>query len=128
MSKELCEEYMQIKEYEAQAAARKLEIEQELLKLNNISKLEGSKILKNDGFRIGLLGRANKTVNAEALRALPGEYPEVTDEVLGTVFRWKPEIDAKAWKEQSEEITNILSRAITVTPAKITFNISRLEE
>jgi len=128
MSKILCEEYMKIKEWEAKSAARKLAIETELLKNYQISKLEGSKTLRDEGFKIGLLGRTNKTVNAEALRSLPSEYPEITNEVLGRVFRWKPEIDAKAWKEQSKEVTEILSRAITVTPAKITFNISKDEE
>ncbi|UOF77248.1 hypothetical protein [Caudoviricetes sp.] len=128
MSKELYEEWLKIKDFEAKAYARKLEIEKELLKSLGIDRLEGSKTLKDEGFKINLIGKLNQTVNAEALKSLPVEYPEITREVLGRAFRWKPEIDAKAWKLESEEVREILSRAITVTPAKIGFKIEKIEE
>ena len=125
MSKELCEEYMQIKEYEAQAYTRRVEIEKQLLARFQIETMEGSKTIKEDGFKVGLTGKLNKKIDLDALKSLPNEFPEITNEVLGRVFRWTPEVNAKGWKEEDKSILNILSRAITVTPYKISFTITK---
>ena len=121
----LYEEWLQIKEYEAQAYTRRVEIEKQLLAKFQIGTLEGSKTIKEDGFKVGLTGKLNKKIDVEALRSLPNEFPEITNEVLGRVFRWTPEVNAKEWKEEGKNVLNILSRAITVTPSKISFTITK---
>ena len=121
----LYEEWLQIKEYEAQAYARRVEIEKQLLVKFQIGTIEGSKTIKEDGFKVGLTGKLNKKIDVEALRSLPNEFPEITNDVLGRVFRWTPEVNAKEWKEESKDILSILSRAITVTPSKISFTITK---
>jgi len=121
----LYEEWLQIKEYEAQAYTRRVEIEKQLLAKFQIGTIEGSKTIKEDGFKVGLTGKLNKKIDVEALRSLPNEFPEITNDVLGRVFRWTPEVNAKEWKEESKDILSILSRAITVTPSKISFTITK---
>lgn len=128
MTEALYEEYLKIKAYEEKAAARKLEIEKELLRIHEIEATEGSKTFKDGNYKVCVTGKLNKTVNAEALKALPAEFPEITRELLGTVFKWKPDIIAAEWKKLDEEVQEVLSRAITVTPAKISFKITKEEE
>ena len=45
---------------------------------------------------------------------------------LSTLFRWKPEIDAKAWKLADETVTKELAGAIVTTPGKPTFKIEEV--
>jgi hypothetical protein len=43
---------------------------------------------------------------------------------LGSLFRWKPEINATAWKQADNSITNPLLGAITSTPGRTSFSIT----
>jgi hypothetical protein len=61
-------------------------------------------------------------VDSEKLQELAAEAG-LTDH-LSTLFRWKPEIEMKAWKATDPSITSALADAITVTPGRPSFTIT----
>ncbi|HOO64760.1 MAG TPA: hypothetical protein PK364_12700, partial [Synergistaceae bacterium] len=44
---------------------------------------------------------------------------------LQELFRWKPEIDKKAWDAAEEQVTRVLSAAITTAPGKPSVTIEQ---
>ena len=71
---------------------------------------------------IKTVGRLNRKVDSDKLQELAAEAG-LTDH-LSTLFRWKPEIEMKAWKATDPSITSALSDAITVTPGRPSFTIT----
>ena len=63
----------------------------------------------------------NRKVDSDKLQELAAENG--LTEHLSTLFRWKPDIDAKAWKAADESITRPLMGAITTTPSRASFVI-----
>ena len=50
-------------------------------------------------------------------------------EYLSTLFRWKPEINLKAWKDAEPTVTEKLgTRQFTTTPGKIGIKIEEEEK
>ena len=84
--------------------------------------LEGSKYIEDEGFHIKIEGRLNRRVNADKLQELAAENG--LTEHLASLFRWKPEINAAAWKAAKPEITTPLLDAITATPGRPSFTIT----
>ena len=78
-----------------------------------------------DKYVIKTVGRLNRKVDSEKLQELAAEAG-LTDH-LSTLFRWKPEIDMKAWKATDPSITSALADAITVTPGRPSFTITTKE-
>ena len=71
---------------------------------------------------IKTVGRLNRKVDSDKLQELAAEAG-LTDH-LSTLFRWKPDIDIKAWKATDPSITSALADAITVTPGRPSFTIT----
>ena len=86
---------------------------------------EGTKSFKPEGFKVKVTYRMNRRIDSEALQEIAAEYG--LTEHLGALFRWKPEINAKAWKEAGEQITAPLLSAITTAPGRPSFNIEKGE-
>jgi hypothetical protein len=84
--------------------------------------LEGSSYFEDEGFHIKIEGRINRRVNADKLQELAAENG--LSEHLASLFRWKPEINAIAWKAAKPEITKPLLDAITATPGRPSFTIT----
>jgi hypothetical protein len=60
-------------------------------------------------------------VDAAAMRSLVEDHllsPETIDELI----RWKPELNAKAWKEAPDEIKRPLYPALEIKPSKPSFS------
>lgn len=103
---------------ESEARERRLEIEERLLEAHNIDETrEGAEEIV-DGFKITC--SFTKKVDAELLQKVARENG--LSEHLSTLFRWKPEIDARAWKSAHNDITSVLARAIESKPAKPSFS------
>ena len=75
------------------------------------------------GYKIKITGRMNRKVDADALQELAAEAGLTGH--LSSLFRWKPEIDAKAWKSADASITSPLMGAITTTPSRASFAITK---
>lgn len=87
--------------------------------------LDGTSNFDCDGYAVKIVGRINRKIDSEKLQLLAAEHG-LADH-LPSLFRWKPEINATAWKAASATITEPLLDAITSTPGRHTFNISKKE-
>lgn len=116
------QDWIDAKEAERLAVEKRRDIEDQLIKQYQISEAdEGSKSIKEAGYVVKVVCRMNRTIDAEALQEIAAESGLTNH--LGELFRWKPEINAKAWKEADEGITAPLLAAITTKPGRPSFSI-----
>jgi hypothetical protein len=66
-------------------------------------------------------------VDAGYLQSVAG-HPNVGRYTLDKLFRWKAELNAKAWKEAPEEIKRALSPALEIKPSKPSFSRTEKKE
>jgi hypothetical protein len=119
------EAWMAAKEAEREAVEERRTLEDELVRQLRIDDKEGSKTIKEDGFIIKVTNRYNRRIDADLLQDIAAEHG--LSDHLGSLFRWKPDIDSRAWKAADESITNPLAQAITTTPGRPSFNITKKE-
>lgn len=116
--------WIDAKNEEAKAVATRRSLEDEMVALFGIPKnLDGTVKREIDGFVIKTEGRINKKIDSDKLQLLAIEAG--LTEHLSSLFRWKPEINAKAWSAASEAVTKPLLDAITSTSGRPTFTITK---
>jgi hypothetical protein len=119
-------QWMQAKADEAEAIRQRRVLEDEFFaQLGLDTQNEGSKTHHKEGYQVKVTQRHNKKIDAEALQEIANEHG--LGDHLSTLFRWKPEINKKVWDAASEEITRPLAEAITVTPGRPSFSITKEE-
>ena len=120
----LYQRWIDAKKLEAAAVAERRELEDEMVKQFGIAKdLDGTVKHEVDGYVIRMEGRINKKIDADKLQMLAAEAG--LSEHLSSLFRWKPEINAKVWNAAAEVVTGPLLGAITSTPGRPTFTITK---
>jgi len=122
---ELAKRWLMYKETEKIAAENRRKLEDIICKAVNFLKhFEGTEnvVPVNSPYSIKIEGRINRKVNADKLVELASEAG--LSEHLSTLFRWKPEINMKVWKEADQEITRPLLDAITSEAGRPSFTIS----
>ena len=87
---------------------------------------EGSKTWEDGPYKIKASRKFNRKVDGGRVRDISAQYG--LEEYTNVLFRWKPEIDAKAWKGADETVTKLFSDAITTTPGKVGFVIEEIIE
>lgn len=122
---ELCQLWIEAKEDEKTAIEHRRAYEDKLLSLIGVAEnFEGTENAEAPGgYKIKITGRMNRKVDSDKLQELAAENG--LTEHLSTLFRWKPDIDAKAWKAADESITRPLMGAITTTPSRASFVITK---
>lgn len=121
----LFDEWLTAKADEAAATKRRREIEDQLVKLFEVPEnLEGTRNVEAEQFKVKIEGRINRKVNSEKLQELAAEHG--LTEHLSSLFRWKPEINMTAWKASDASITSPLMDAITATPGRPSFTITKV--
>ena len=83
---------------------------------------DGTRNIEFDNIEIKIEGRITKKVDSDKLQDLAAEHGLTNH--LQTLFRWKPEIIAAAWKKSDPSITTPLLDAITSTSGRPTFKIT----
>jgi hypothetical protein len=78
-----------------------------------------------DGVSVSF-GESTK-VDVDYLKMLVGRG-DITSEAFDNLIRWKPELNAKAWKEAPEEIKRALSPALEFKPSKPSFSRTEKKE
>ena len=112
---------------EEKARERRREIEDRILSQSKVDgQQEGSATLEMDGARVRITTRMNRKIDADKLQEIAIEHG--VHQHLGDLFRWKPEINKKAWDAASDEVTRPLMDAITTTPGRPSFSIDRKEK
>lgn len=123
----LSEKWLAAKQAEAEAIAKRRDIEDRIKSVAGISEiLEGTGVLFPDHYTIKITGRIDRKVDSDKLQELAAEYG-LTDH-LSSLFRWKPEINMTAWKAADESITKPLAAAITAKPGRPSFSITPKEQ
>ena len=120
----LYQQWLDAKAAEKKIVADRRTIEDQLVKALNIHKnLDGTQNVQDEGYKIKVVGRLDKKVNSEKLQDLAAEYG--LTEHLSSLFRWKPEINASAWKSADPRITAPLLEAITTSNGRPSFTITK---
>jgi len=124
MLDELSHNWMRAKDLERIAIEERRQIEDKLLSLIGVPEtLEGTETANTGEYKIKIVGRMNRKVDADKLHELAIENG--LEAHLQNLFRWKPEINAKAWAAADEAITKPLLDAITTTPGRASFAITK---
>jgi hypothetical protein len=120
---ELAAKWLEAKEQERMAIERRRIIEDQMAtELVLPVDIDSTMTFTPGKYVIKTVGRLNRKVDSEKLQELAAEAG-LTDH-LSTLFRWKPEIEMKAWKATDPSITSALADAITVTPGRPSFTIT----
>ena len=120
---ELAAKWLEAKEQERMAIERRRIIEDQMaVELVLPVDIDSTLTFTPGKYVIKTVGRLNRKVDSEKLQELAAEAG--LSDHLSTLFRWKPEIDMKAWKATDPSITSALADAITVTPGRPSFTIT----
>jgi len=120
----LYQRWLDAKKVETKAVADRRELEDQMALQFALPKdLDGTVKKELDGFTVKIEGRINQKIDADKLQVLAAEAG--LSEHLSSLFRWKPEINAKVWNAASNAVTQHLLGAITSTPGRPTFTITK---
>lgn len=120
---ELSAAWVQAKEAEKIAQDERRSLEDKMLALINVAEdFEGTQNAEAGSYKIKLTGRLNYRIDADRLQDVAAEHG--LSDHLSSLFRWKPEINAKSWKAAEAGITRPLLEAITTTPGRPSFAIT----
>ena len=118
----LYQQWLDAKAAEKKAMDLRRTIEDQLVKALGIpDTLDGTQNVETEGYKVKIVGRLDRKVNSEKLQDLAAEYG--LTEHLSSLFRWKPEINASAWKSADPRITDPLLDAITTSNGRPSFTI-----
>ena len=121
--KELCARWIDAKQAVTEAATSLETVEDQLIQLLNVDSLRDGTTQVIDGdVRINVTSRPSRTVDDTKLKALAEEHD--LKEHLSTLFRWKPEVNLRAWRGADKKITDSLNDAITLTSTRPAFAIT----
>jgi len=120
----LYQQWIDAKDAEKTAIEWRRGIEDQLVADLGIAKtLDGTQNVEVEGYKIKIVGRLDRKVNSDKLQDLAAEFG--LTEHLSSLFRWKPEINASAWKSADPRITEPLLDAITSTNGRPSFTITK---
>jgi hypothetical protein len=123
-----CKMWQQAKDAERKATEYRRDLEDKMLSLIGIPEtLDGTESAEAPGgYHIKVVGRINRSVNGDLAQEIAAEHG--LTEHLATLFRWKPELNMKAWANASPDITGPMAAAITAKPGRPSFTITTDEE
>lgn len=120
----LYQRWLDAKKLEGVAIKERRELEDLMVKEFAIPKNLDTTINREvEGYKVKIEGRINQKIDADKLQLLAAEAG--ISEHLSSLFRWKPEINAKAWGAAADAVTAPLLGAITSTPGRPTFSITQ---
>lgn len=120
----LYQRWLEAKKMETLAIAERRDLEDQMAVQFALPKdLDGTIKIEENGYTIRMEGRINKKIDADKLQVLAAEAG--LSEHLSSLFRWKPEINAKAWNAAADAVTQPLLGAITSTAGRPTFTITK---
>ena len=123
MKPSIYQQWLNAKAIETAAIKTRRDLEDAMVKIFNVPEnLDGTVNMDWETYKIKIEGRINRKINADKLQELAAENG--LSEHLASLFRWKPEINAAAWKAAKPEITSPLLDAITATPGRPSFTIT----
>ena len=122
-TEELLEQWSILKEQELTAQKKRREVEDEITA--QLTLKEGVNKLQEGKYKCEITQRLVYDIDSDKLQELAHESG--LTEHLSSLFRWKPDINLKAWKASAENITKPLLGAITTKLGRPTFAV-KIEE
>lgn len=122
--KELLEQWIAIKEQEAEVIAWRREIEDQLIQRLRLNDIEKNVTKEIEGFKIVASCRIDKKVDPELAQQLASENN--IEAHLQNLFRWKAEVNARAWAKADPAVTEVLEQAVTTKIGRPSFKIMEI--
>jgi len=120
-------EWRVAKQLEQEAVLRRRSIEDEIkAAIGFDERREGSETLPFNGGRMVITARLDRKVDGTLVRQLARTHN--LDEYLHKLFRWKAELELRAWRKAPEHITQVFAPAITTKPGRATFSLEKGDE
>lgn len=120
----LSAEWIDAKAAEKEATERRRLIEDEIIRILEIQETdERTRKLEADIFTIKITCRINRKVDGDLAQEIAAENG--MQEYLPVLFRWKPELSMTAWEGVGDNVKQVFSRAITATPGRPSFSITK---
>lgn len=117
-------EWLEAKEAERDATERRRLIEDEMVRLIGIEQTdEHTRKVEANPFTIKIACRINRKVDGDMAQEIAAEN-DMQDH-LGLLFRWKPELSMTAWNGVGDNVKQVFARAITATPGRPSFTITK---
>lgn len=118
------DEWLAAKEAERVAIDKRREIEDALISEFGVTAdFEGTSNFEDGEYKIKVVARLNRKVDGDKAQEIAAELGLLDH--LPSLFRWKPEINMTAWKSADKSITEPLLAAITTTPGRPSFTITK---
>lgn len=117
--------YAKEREQDFQSERRRIEDQlREILEMPH--DLEGVTTIEvSEDITIKVTGRIDRKVDADKIQEVAAAAG--LTELLSTLFRWKPEINLRKWRDTDPAITDALAEAITAKPGRPSFNVNLTE-
>lgn len=122
----LAADLAEIKSLESRLTAFRRQIEDRIVSQLGLPEPGKTTSINAGSYSVSLSCRLNRTVDGDTLQQLAAENG--LSDHLGSLFRWKPEINAKQWNAASDAITGPLLGAITSKPARPTLKITKKDD
>ncbi len=123
---ELSSAWIYFKDAEKTAVEARRAIEDKIIALTGLPReFEGSKTFEHSDYQFKTVGRFNRKVDAEKLQDIAAEHGLTN--YLPNLFRWSADINKAAWEAADAKITIPLLGAITTTPSRPSFTITKKE-
>lgn len=120
----LSSEWIDAKNAEKEATERRRLIEDEICRILEIQEAdERTRRLEAEVFTIKVTCRINRKVDGDLAQEIAAENG--MEEFLPMLFRWKPELSMTAWEGVGDNVKQVFSRAITATPGRPSFSITK---
>jgi hypothetical protein len=119
---QLAAQWMAAKVTEKQAVEFRRTAEDAILFELKLNSAEGVSTHKAGPFEIKITNRVSHKVDSKKVQEIAAEND--LQEHLSTLFRWKPDLNMKIWKDAAKNITDPFSDGITTTPGRASFSIT----
>lgn len=118
------EAWQQAKMEETAATIRRRAVEDKMLEAMQLDEVgeDTTTVKPADGIEVKIIRRIDRKVDADKLQEIAIEHGLMDH--LSSLFRWKPEINATAWKQADPAIVRPLADAITAKPGRPSFKIT----
>ena len=115
------------KQLEQEATRRRRGIEDGIKALINFDESrEGNVVLPFEGGQVTITARLDRKVDGTLARQLAAKHH--LEDWLDQLFRWKPELELRAWRKAPEHVTQAFAPAITTKPGRATFALAEGKE
>ena len=124
MLENLSQSWINAKQTEQAAIDTRRAIEDELVRLLAVDPSEEGTDTRTIGlYDVKIVNRLTRKVDSDKIQEIAAE--KGLSEHLSQLLRWKPEINMTVWKRADESITKPLLCAVTTTPGRPSFTITR---